>query len=179
MLARSQNKGLSKYQRGARYRLAHPPPEAERQAGDSQSWKTRGNLGPRDSILHQTVSRLPVANQVFLGSWMVDICQEGRSQRSAPQRRHMAHLRQCSRCTPRKPSGWDEGGDKTRCPTKVECACQPPGRLSCSDLGRASNTRPTESVPLWSAQEPEPEQLITGKCMKGRAHFGQYPCRAT
>ena len=41
--------------------------EVERQAGDSQ--KARGNLGPRDSILHQTVSRLPVANQVFLGPW--------------------------------------------------------------------------------------------------------------
>ena len=50
-----------------------PSPEAERQAGDSQSWKARGNLGPRDGILHQTVSRLPVANQVFLGSWTIDI----------------------------------------------------------------------------------------------------------
>ena len=59
-------------------------PEAERQAGGSQSWKARGNLCPRDGILHQTVSRLPVTNQVFLGSWTVDICQEGHSQRSAP-----------------------------------------------------------------------------------------------
>ena len=70
-----------------------PLPEAKRQADDSQSWKARGNLSPRGGILHQTVSRLPVANQVFLGSWMVDICQKGHSQRSAPQRRHMAHLR--------------------------------------------------------------------------------------
>ena len=60
-------------------------PEAERQAGDSQRRKARGNLGPRDGITHQTVSRLPVANQVFLRSWPVDIRQEGRSQRSAPQ----------------------------------------------------------------------------------------------
>ena len=45
-----------------------PLPEAERQMGDSQSQKARGNLGPRDGILHQTVSRLLVANQVFLGS---------------------------------------------------------------------------------------------------------------
>ena len=87
------------------------PLEAERQAGDSQSQKARGNLDPRDGILHQTVSRLPVAKQVFLGSWMVDICQEGRSQRSAPQRRHRAHLRRCSCSAPRKPSGWDWGGD--------------------------------------------------------------------
>ena len=50
-----------------------PPPEAERQMGDSQSQKARGNLGPRDCILHQIVSRPPVANQVFLGSWIVDI----------------------------------------------------------------------------------------------------------
>ena len=48
--------------------------EAERQVGDSQNWKARGNLSPRDGILHQTVSRLKVANQVFLGSWRVDIC---------------------------------------------------------------------------------------------------------
>ena len=87
-----------------------PPPEAERQAGDSQSQKARGNLSPRDSILHQTVSRLPVANQVFLGSWMVDICQEGHSQRSAPQRKQMAHLRWRSHCTQ------DQGGDKTHSP---------------------------------------------------------------
>ena len=59
--------------------------EAERQAGDSQSWKAKGDLGCINGILHQTVSRLPVANQVFLGSWMVDICQEGCSQRSAPR----------------------------------------------------------------------------------------------
>ena len=79
-----------------------PPPEAERQAGDSQSQKARGNLSPRDSILHQTVSRLPVANQVFLGSWVVDVHQEDHSQRSASQKRHTAHLRQCSLCAPGK-----------------------------------------------------------------------------
>ena len=53
--------------------LPIPPLEAERQVGYSQNWKARGNLSPRDGILHQTVSRLPVANQVFLGSWTVDI----------------------------------------------------------------------------------------------------------
>ena len=64
-----------------------PPTKAERQAGDSQSWKARDNLGPRDGIIHQTVSRIPVANQVFLGSWTVDICQEGRNLRS-PEKTH-------------------------------------------------------------------------------------------
>ena len=39
--------------------------EVERQAGDSQSWKERGKLCPRDSIPYQTASRLSVTNQVF------------------------------------------------------------------------------------------------------------------
>ena len=50
-----------------------PQLKGGRKAGGSQSRKARGNLGPRDGILHQTVSRLPVTNQVFLGSWTVDI----------------------------------------------------------------------------------------------------------
>ena len=74
-----------------------PPPEVERQAGSSQSWKARGNLGPRDGIIHQTVSRLPVANQVFWGSWTVDICQEGRSTHSTPE----TALLQCTQETKR------------------------------------------------------------------------------
>ena len=82
------------------------------QASDSQSWKARGKLSPRDSIPYQTVSRLPVANQVFLGFWMVDIHQEGHRKRSAPQKRHTEHLRRHAHCTPRKPSSWDRGGDK-------------------------------------------------------------------
>ena len=73
-----------------------PLSETERQAGDSQSWKARGNLGPKDGILHQILNTLPVAHQVFLGYWTVDICQEGHSLISAPQRRHRAHLRWCS-----------------------------------------------------------------------------------
>ena len=84
-----------------------PPPEAERQAGDSQSQKARGNLSPRDSILHQTVSRLPVANHVFLGSWTVDICQECHNLKSVPQRRHTTLLGLCSCSTPRKHNGQD------------------------------------------------------------------------
>ena len=127
------------------------------------------------------MSRLPVANQVFLGSWTVDIRQEGHSQRSVPQRRHTAHLRWCCGCVPRKPSGWDWGGDKTPRPTWGECARQAPGHLSCLDLGKAQNAGPTESPPLWSTREPEPEpgRLRPGKCMQPRARFRQFACRAT
>ena len=46
-------------------------------------------------------------------------------------------------------SGWVGGGDKMH-RTWGDCAGQAPGRLSCSDLGRAQATGPTESVPLWS-----------------------------
>ena len=154
----------------------HPPPEAGRQAGDSQSWRERGKLGPRDSILYQTASRLPGANQVFLGSWTVDIRQEVRSQKSAPQRRRRAHLRQRSRCTSRKPSSWDLGGDKTH-HTWGECTRQTPGCLSCSDLGRAQDAGPTASAPLWSPWEPEPEPLRPGKYTQPRAHLRQFPCQ--
>ena len=75
-VACSQGKGLSKHQRRDSRLQINPslPPGVDRQVGDSQSQKAKGNLGPRDGILHQTVSRLPVANQVFLGSWTADIC---------------------------------------------------------------------------------------------------------
>ena len=108
----SQNKGLTEYQRRASWLRTGPCPTGGRDAGGLQPEPERGNLSPRDSILYQTASRLPVANQVFLGSWMVDICQEGHSQRSAPKRRtHMAYLRWSS-CSPLwKLSGWDQGGD--------------------------------------------------------------------
>ena len=114
-----------------------------------------------------------------MGFWTVDICQEGHSQRSAPQRRRMAHLRWYSQCAPRKPSSWDWGGDKTHPPPGGNCAHQALGQLSCSDLGKAQNAGPTESVPVWSTQEPEPEWLRPGQCTQPRARFRQFPCRAT
>ena len=63
------------------------PEDPGRQASSRQSW-IKGKLSLRDDIPYQTVSRLPVANQIFLGSWMFDICREGRNQRSALQRKH-------------------------------------------------------------------------------------------
>ena len=133
---------------------------------------------PRDGILYQTVSRLPVANQVFLGSWTVDIHPESHSQRSAPQKRHMSHLKRRSRCAPRKPRSWDRGGDKMHCTWRV-CACQAPGHLRCLDLGQIQKVGPTESAPLWSTREHESEWLRPGKCMQPRDRFRQFPCRAT
>ena len=110
---------------------------------------------------------------------MVNIQQEGRSQRSAPQKRHMAHLRRHAYCTPRKPSDWSRGGDKMHCPPGDDCTRQAPGHLSCSDLGRTQNADPTESPPLGSTQEPESEQHTPGKRTQPRAHLRQFPGRAT
>ena len=75
------------YQRRVSWLQTGPSPARGREAGEGQPELERGNLSPRDGILYQTVSKLPVANR-NLGFWMVDICRQGRSQRSAPQRRH-------------------------------------------------------------------------------------------
>ena len=104
----------------------------------------KGQSRPQRGILYQTASRLPAANQGFLGFWMVDIHQEARSQGSAPQKRHMAHLRRACLLPPRKPSGWDGGGDKMHSPLGRDCTLQAPGSLSCLDLGRAQQqTQPS------------------------------------
>ena len=130
----------------AGFTQAPPMLEAERQGGDSQSWRAGGNLGPRDSIFQQNVSRLPVANHVFLGSWTVDICQEGRSLRSVPQRRHTAHLRWCSRGAPRKPSAQDRGGDKDH---------GPPGTVHSPSTWSPELLRPGKGT------KPTPNQVCT------------------
>ena len=50
----SQNKGLSEYQRRAKScRLAHPPPEAERQVGDKERGRAgKGQSRPFHSFTH-------------------------------------------------------------------------------------------------------------------------------
>ena len=175
----SQNKVLSDYQRRASRLHTSPSHTRGREAGGWQPEPERGNLSPRDSILDQNVSRPPVANQLFLGSRMADIHQEGLSQRSAPQRKHTAHLRWHSCCAPRKQSGWNQGSDKMHSPNLGEWTRQAPGHLSCLDLGRAQNAGPIDSVPLWSTQEHETEWPSPGKCTQLMARFRQFHFRAT
>ena len=98
---------------------------------------------------------------------MADNCQKGLSLRSAPQRRHIAHLRRCSCGAPANLVGTGEGF-KTLCLLR-QWARQAPGLLSSSDLGRAQNTCPAESVPWQSTWESK--WLRPGKCMKRRAHL--------
>ena len=123
---------------------ADRPIPRRRQGGRRVTARARrqgANLAPETGIPYQTSSRLPDANQVFLGSWMADVRQEGRSQRSALQRRHIAHLRQRSCCTPRKPSSWDPGGGKTHRPTWEECTHQTPSSSSPELLGPGKGTK--------------------------------------
>ena len=143
--------------------------------GGRQPELERGKLIPREGILYQNENRLPVSNQYFLKFCMVDIRWEGRSQRSAPQKRHRAHLRRCAPCIPRKPSGWDGEGNKSQPSTGEDSVRQAPGHLSRLDLGQAQNTGPTKCAPLWNTREPEPEWLRPGECMQHRARIRQFP----
>ena len=115
----------------------------DREAGVQQpELKARDccNLSPTDRIFHQTVSRLPAANHVFLGSWMVHIGQECHSLRSAP-RGDTQHTWNCAHM-PGKLSGQDQGGTYSAWPTRD--SAQAPGRLRGLDLGlgRAQNSQP-------------------------------------
>ena len=67
------DKGLSEYQRRVSQQETGPSLAGGREAGGWQPELERGKLSPSDGILHQTASRLPVAKQVFLGSYMDDI----------------------------------------------------------------------------------------------------------
>ena len=60
-----------------------PSPTGDRQARAARAG--RGNLGPREASSTKLQAGF-IANQDFLGFWTVDICQEGRSQRSPPPR---------------------------------------------------------------------------------------------
>ena len=172
----SQNKGLSEYQRRASQLQTGPSPH-QRQVGDSQNQKARGNLGPRDDILHQTVSGLPVANQVFLESGCLTSARRV-AVRDQLNRGDTWHTWDGTLSV--HPENRGTGTREViRCITHLgTCTCRAPGHLSCSDLGRAKSSDPTKSVPLWSTREDEPEWLRPGKCMQPRACFRQFPCRA-
>ena len=104
--ASSQNKGLSR----ASQLLTSPSPAGDRQARTARA--RGGNHSPREASSAKLQAG-SVANQDFLGFWTVDIRREGRSQRSAPQKRHTVSLRRRTCCVSRKQSGWDRGGNKT------------------------------------------------------------------
>ena len=107
--ARSQNKGLSKYQRRASWLRTSPSSAGGREAGGRQPEQARGDIGPRVSDRYQTASRLPAANQGFWGFRRVDFRREGRSQtHGTPEAAHALRTREAARL--------GRGGDRTHSP---------------------------------------------------------------
>ena len=135
--AGSQNKRLS---RTSCCRLAHPPPQT---GNGGQPESEGGNRGPREASDTKLQADF-IANQDFLRFWMVSKCQEGHSQRSASQKRFMAHLRRCTHCTPRKPSGWDGGGDKLQPSTGGDYALLRTWSFELLKTGMGAKHRPKQ-----------------------------------
>ena len=154
-----------------------PPLEAERQPGDSQSWKARGNLGPRDGILHQTVRRLPVTNEVFLDPGRLTSTRRVTARISSPEETHGPPEMVLSRCT-QEMQGLGQGGDKMHHPagrvrspstwspellgpekgTKRRhsslCLCGVPENLNLSSLGLGSAHNPGLALDSSPAEQP-------------------------
>ena len=83
------------------------------------------------------------------GGWQPEISSPEETH-STPEMMLSRHTQETERLGP---------GRWLRCTSLLgQCVHQVPGLLSRSDLGRAQNSCPTESVPLQSAPEPEPEQ---------------------
>ena len=103
----------------------------------------------------------------FLRIRMVDICQEGHSQRPAPQKRHKVHQTggraetEAGTAEGRRPLHWGRVRSSSWLPELF-------------GPGKAQNPGPTESVLLWSTRKPEPEQLGPGKSTQ----LGAAPWRA-
>ena len=130
---------------------------------------------------------------------MVDIRWEGHSQRSAPQKRHTAHLRRCAVCTPRKPSGRDRGGNKLQQPCSPStwspkllgpgkgtkhrpkpslCLCRVPENLNLSGLDLGSTYNPGPASDSSRQRNLEPRQCRQGKHTRheqGQTHCEHMP----
>ena len=180
-LAHAQNKGLSKYQRRASWLPTGPSPllEVERQACNSQSWKTQVAAISAPEIASST--KLLAGSQLLTASscdpgWLTSarrVTAWDQLPRGDTGTTETVHFRRTWETQQLGPQRW-----LTRTARLGRCTRQAPGCLSCSDPGRAQKACPTESVALWSAQEPEPEKPRAGKSTKGRACFGQHTCRA-
>ena len=104
---------------------------------------------------------------------MVEICQEGHSQRSAPQKRHMVHLRMCAGCTPRKLSSRDGGGDKSQPSPGVTVLTKHLVTIAAWNW-EEHKTQAQPSLCLWSNREPEPEWLRSENCIQLRNRLRQF-----
>ena len=99
-------------------------------ASQSQKW---ANSAPEMASPTKLQTGFQFLTKDFLRFWMVDIRREGRSKKSAPQKRQKAH-----HSGAREETEAGMGREKARC-TWGECAPQAPGCLSCS--GREGTKR--------------------------------------
>ena len=155
---------------------AHPPPEAGRQAGGSQSRKgaisapemaSSIKLWESSQLLTKTwdPGRLTCAGRVAARDQLPrrDTQHTWEGVRTAHPENQAAGMGEVIKCTPhlkrlRLPSTW--------LPELLR-------------HGKGTKHSPTESAPLWSTQEPEPEWLRPGKCTQPKVHLRKFPCRAT
>ena len=176
----SQNKGLSEYQLRASHLQTGPSP-CQRQRGRLVT----ARAGRQGAILAPEMAsstKLWAGSQLLTrSSWDPGRLMSARRVAARDQlpRGDTGHTWDGALAA--HPGNWVAGtGEVIKTPDHLgQCAHQAPGLLSSLDLGRAQNAWPTQSVASWSTWEPEPEQLRPGKCAKPRAHFGQFPCRAT
>ena len=109
---------------------------------------------------------------------------------ASPDRRYLPNCQQASLLTKtswgsgRSTSTWEgapvvhpenQAAGTGEAISRSNCARQTPYHLSCSDLGRAQNGGPNESVPLRTTWVPEPEWRRPGRCMQPRASLERFP----
>ena len=133
--AHSQNKGLSR----ASWLQTRPSPAGHRQA---RAARVRRGLSPppeRHPIPNCKQTSL-LTKTSWDSEWLTS------AQRVAV-RDHPPRRNTHTHCTPKKPSGWDRGGDKSQPSTEGDSARQAPSHLSCLDLG-------------WGKTQAQPSQCL-------------------
>ena len=179
-LAHSQNEGLSKHQRGASWlHSSSPHPLTPTRGREAGVWQPEP-----DGKGQSQPQRLASSTKLWAGYQLLTT--------SSWDPRWLTSARRVTAWDqlPRRDTWhtWDSAltehlgnraartGEVIRCMVHLgRCTRQAPVCLSCSDMERAQNTRPTKSVPLQSTWEPEPEQLRPGKCTKHRAVLDSAP----
>ena len=146
-------------------RPAHPPPEAERQAGDSQSRK-----GATSAPKTASSTKLRAGSQLLTKcSWDPGrlISTGSQPEISSPEETQ-GHMWDGAPAA--LPGNQAAGtGEVIRCTAHLGRVHSP--STWSPELGRAQNAGPTKYVLLWSTREPEPEQLRPGTCTQPRARF--------
>ena len=118
--AHSQNKGLSEYQRRASRLQTGPSPAGDRDSGRA----TQSLKGAISAPEKASSTKLRSGSQLLSkSSWDPGrLTSTRRAARDQLPRGDTAHLRWCSHCAHRKPTGWDQGGDKTHRPPGTVCS---------------------------------------------------------